>query len=84
MPACPSVSPCSPLGITAFFHAGDWPVGLLFVGLLGVFVSEFLVALGVNPIERLLGLVRVVTGLWLMYLTFAVALNAAAGFHLTV
>jgi hypothetical protein len=38
----------------------------------------------VKPTERLLGLIRVVTGLWLMYLTFAVTLNFAAGFQLTV
>jgi hypothetical protein len=74
----------SALGITVFFHAGDWPVGLLFVGLLGVYVCEFLVTLGVKSFERLLGLIRVLTGLWLMYLTFAVTLNFAAGFHLPV
>jgi hypothetical protein len=74
----------SALGITVFFHAGDWPVGLLFVGLAGVYVCEFFVTLGAKPFERLLGLVRVLTGLWLMYLTFAVTVNFAAGFHLTV
>jgi hypothetical protein len=74
----------SVLGVTVFFHAGDWPVGLLFVGLVGVYVSEFLVTLGAKPFERILGLIRVLTGLWLMYLTFAVTLNFAAGFHLTV
>ena len=41
-------------------------------------MSEFFVTLGVKPIERLLGLIRVVTGLWLMYQTFAVTLNVAA------
>jgi hypothetical protein len=74
----------SALGITVFFHAGDWPVGLLFVGLAGVYVCEFIVTLGAKRFERLLGLVRVLTGLWLMYLTFAVTLNFAAGFHLPV
>jgi hypothetical protein len=29
-------------------------------------------------------LIRLVTGMWLMYLTFAVTLNLAAGFRLTV
>lgn len=74
----------SALGITVFFHAGDWPVGLLFVGLAAVYVCEFFVTLGATTFERLLGLVRLTTGLWLMYLTFAVTLNLAAGFHLTV
>ncbi len=31
----------SVLGIVVFFSAGAWPVGLLFVGLTGVYVSEF-------------------------------------------
>jgi hypothetical protein len=74
----------SVLGVTVFVHAGDWPVGLLFVGLVGVYVSEFLVTVGTKPFERILGLIRVLTGLWLMYLTFAVTLNFAAGFHLAV
>ncbi|MDT4978651.1 MAG: hypothetical protein QOG07_530, partial [Pseudonocardiales bacterium] len=74
----------SALGTTVFFHAGDWPVGLLFVGLVLVYVSDFFVALGVKLFERVLGLVHVLTGLWLMYLMFAVALNFAAGFHWTV
>jgi hypothetical protein len=30
------------------------------------------------------GFMQFVTGLWLMYLTWAVALNLAAGFHLRV
>jgi hypothetical protein len=74
----------SALGVTVFFHAGDWPVGLLFVGLVAVYVCDFFVATGVRIFERALGLVHVVTGLWLMYLMFGVALNFAAGFHLTV
>ena len=74
----------SALGVTVFFHAGDWPVGLLFVGLVAVYVCDFFVAAGVRIFERALGLVHVVTGLWLMYLMFGVALNFAAGFHLTV
>ena len=74
----------SALGTIVFFHAGDWPVGLLFVGLVAVYVSDFFVAVGVRVFERVLGLVHVVTGLWLMYLMFGVALNSAAGFHLTV
>jgi hypothetical protein len=74
----------SALGITVFFHAADRPVGLLFVGLAGVYVCEFFVTLGAKPFERFLGLIRVLTGLWLMYLTFAVTLNFASAFHLPV
>jgi hypothetical protein len=74
----------SALGATVFFHGGDWPVGLLFIGLAGVYVVDFFIALGAKPFESVLGLIRLVTGMWLMYLTFAVTLNLAAGFHLTV
>jgi hypothetical protein len=74
----------SALGATVFFHAGDWPVGLLFLGLVAVYFSDFFVALGARFFERLLGLVHVLTGLWLMYLTFAVTVNFGAGFDWTV
>ena len=71
----------SALGATVFFHAGDWPVGLLFIALVAVYVCDFFSALGMKFFDRLLGLVHVLTGLWLMYLMFAATLNFAAGFH---
>jgi hypothetical protein len=74
----------SALGTTVFFHAGDWPVGLLFVGLVVVYVCDFFIALEVTLFGRILGLAHVVTGLWLMYLMFAVTVNFAVGFHWTV
>jgi hypothetical protein len=73
----------SVLGLIVFFHAADWPVGLLFIGLALVYVCDFFMAFGSQLSIRLLGVVHTVTGLWLMYLTFAVALDFAAGFHLT-
>jgi hypothetical protein len=72
----------SVLGLILFFRSGDWPVGLLFIGLALVYVCDFVLAFGSKLFGRLLGLVHVVTGLWLMYLTFAAALNFAGGFHL--
>jgi hypothetical protein len=83
----------SALGTTVFFKAGDWPVGLLFVGLTCVYVSEFVASLFVllrsrvvaAPTrlnifgERALGFSRLVTGAWLMYLTVAATLNATSG-----
>lgn len=72
----------SVLGVIVFFHAGDWSVGLLFVGLTWVYVSEFGTAFGSTIAHRVLGLAHLVTGLWLMYLTFAVTLNFTAGFDL--
>jgi hypothetical protein len=35
-----------------------------------------------NPAERVLGLVRIATGLWLMYLTFATTLDISLHYHL--
>ena len=84
----------SVLGLTVFFDAGDWPVGLLFCGLTAVYVSEFFASFrilarpmgaGREPLnlgEKALGVVHIVTGLWLMYLTFATVLNFASGFKL--
>jgi hypothetical protein len=97
----------SALGIVVFFKAGDWPVGLVFVGLTAVYVSEFLASMFMLPRarlaaldagataaerpqptrlnafgERALGLSRLVTGAWLMYLTVAATLNAASGTNL--
>jgi hypothetical protein len=99
----------SALGIVVFFHAGDWPVGLVFVGLAAVYVCEFFASIFILPRsrrlaldagatravevqptllnivgERALGFSRLLTGAWLMYLTFAVTLNTTSGFHLPV
>jgi hypothetical protein len=72
------------LGIIVFARAGDWPVCLLFIGLMTVYFSEFFASfkLFMPTSERLLGLCRVATGCWLMYLTYAVVLNLASGTHL--
>jgi hypothetical protein len=84
----------SVLGLTVFFRADAWPLGLLFIGLALVYVAEFFASfrIGVrvgadgrestNVGERALGLVHVVVGLWLMYLTVATTLDIASGFHL--
>ncbi len=69
-------------GAFVFFDAGVWAVGVLFVGLTAVYVTDFFVGVGVGAAERVLGLVHVVTGLWLMYLTVATILNTASGFSL--
>ena len=84
----------SVLGLTVFFHAGAWSVGLLFTGLTLVYIAEFFASFRIgakagaagqqssNPGEKALGLVHIVVGLWLMYLTVATTLNTASGFHL--
>ena len=71
----------SAMGVTVFFTVGDWPVGLVFAGLLAVYVSEFFVSVGVGLAERALGLFRIATGAWLMYLAFAVTVDFALAYH---
>src|SRR6201989_1401058 len=88
----------SVLGALVFFKAHDWPVGVLFIGLTGVYVSEFFASLfrrrpaadsagstQPTPIaslsERVLGGFHVVTGVWLLYLTWAITVNTALGWH---
>jgi hypothetical protein len=72
------------LGAVVFFGAHDNPVGALFVGLALVYICEFGASLGMAIWERALGLVHIAVGLWLMWLTVAVVLNTARGFHLPV
>lgn len=91
----------SVLGMVVFFSTGSWPLGVLFVGLTGVYVAELLASFHIgagrpaagadddsrsrgvaNPAERLLGSVRIVTGVWLLYLTFATTLNISLGYSL--
>lgn len=91
----------SALGVTVFFSAGAWPVGVLFAGLTAVYVSEFFASLGIgarrpalegeggaqaprpyNPGDRALGLFHILTGLWLMYLTFATTLDISLHYKL--
>ena len=71
----------SAMGATVFFSVGDWPVGLVFAGLLAVYVSEFFASIGIAIAERALGLFRIATGAWLMYLAYAVTLDFALGYH---
>jgi hypothetical protein len=99
---CIAFTIISVLGIVVFFHVGDEPVGGLFIGLTGVYLSEFWASLRGLPEreisrgwaktprfarmtelgERSLGFFHLGTGLFLMYLTFASALNFAAGYSL--
>jgi hypothetical protein len=85
----------SVLGMIVFFKASDWPVGLVFVGLTCVYISEFVATMfailpgptgqptSVNALgERAVGFFRLLTGAWLIYMTYAVTLDAASGMHL--
>jgi hypothetical protein len=84
----------SVLGATVFFLANAWPLGVLFIGLALVYCCEFFASFrigarvfregsdAINPGEKALGVVHILTGLWLMYLTFATTLNVASGYHI--
>ncbi len=72
----------SVLGAFVFFDVGLWAVGVLFVGLTWVYVSEFFASIPIPAFEKSLGAAHFVTGLWLMYLTVGTTLNLALGFHL--
>lgn len=80
----------SVLGIIAFFGAGDNPVGGLFIGLTGIYVSDFFASLGVDApgLSRIglrsLGFWHIGTGLWLLYLMFAVVLDFVLKYTLPV
>ncbi|MFJ9910583.1 hypothetical protein [Actinacidiphila glaucinigra] len=65
----------SALGATVFFAVDDWPVGLVFIGLFAVYLSKFVMSVGVPVAERVMGLFRLLTAAWLLYLTFAVVVN---------
>ena len=72
----------SGLGAFVFFDAGSWTVGVLFLGLLLVYIGEFFVSIKTAFGEPLLGFAHLATGIWLMYLTVATTLNIASGFKL--
>ena len=70
------------LGMVVFFGAGGWPVGVLFLGLTAVYVTDFMNATGMPMGLKLHGVAHLVTGVWLMYLTFGTVLNIASGYSL--
>ena len=72
----------SATGAFVFFDAGAWAVGLLFLGLVVVYLAEIVVGLGIGAGEKMLGAAHLVTGLWLMYLTVGTILDVASGFDL--
>jgi hypothetical protein len=69
----------SVLGALVFFKLKDPQVGGLFIGLICIYAAELLVSFkpnlpGIGSLgERLLGFFHLGTGIFLMYLTFAVA-----------
>jgi len=71
------------LGAIVFFKAGDAGVGGLFIGLTLIYLSDIMATfkLGGPTIgQRLLGFFHIGTGIWLMYLMFAVTLDFSVAF----
>lgn len=71
----------SVLGIVVFFGVGLWAVGILFVGLTGVYVTDIFSSLRIaRPLSlQLHGIAHLATGVWLMYLVWGVVLNIVLG-----
>ena len=70
----------SAMGANVFYKVGDWPVGLLFTGLFAVYFADFFASIRIPLGERALGFFHLITGLWLMYLAYAVAVDFALGY----
>ena len=70
------------LGVIIFFAAGDVPVAIVFIGLSLIYLTEAPFRFGVLPMGgRLVGLWQILTGIWLLYMTWAVTLNLSLGAH---
>lgn len=70
------------LGIIGFVMASDIPVAILFVGLSLIYLSEIPARfLNSKAAGKAVGLWQVLTGVWLMYLTYATVFNIALGQH---
>ena len=68
------------LGVDVFRRAGDIPVMILFVALAMIYAIEIPTHLfSWRSGSRLVGLLQFATGFWLMYLTYAVAVDLALG-----
>jgi hypothetical protein len=78
---CVAFMVISAVGANVFFAVGDWPVGLLFLGLFAVYFADFFAAIRIPLGERALGFFHLITGAWLMYLAYAVAVDFAIGYH---
>jgi len=73
------------LGVDVFLKAGDIPVMIVFIGLALIYATEIPTRLGGWASgARLVGLWQFLTGIWLMYCTYAVTVNLALGYKVWV
>jgi hypothetical protein len=70
----------SVLGADVFGRAGDIPVMIIFIGLILIYATEVPVRLlSWESGARLVGFFQFVTGIWLMYCTYAITVDLALG-----
>jgi hypothetical protein len=68
------------LGVDVFGRAGDIPVMIVFVGLTLIYAAEIPTRLlSWHAGVRLVGLFQFLTGIWLMYCTYAATVDMALG-----
>ncbi|HEY1579939.1 MAG TPA: hypothetical protein VGF82_22965, partial [Terracidiphilus sp.] len=68
------------LGVGVFLKAGDVPVMIIFLGLTLIYATEIPTNLfGWHAGHRLVGLFQCLTGIWLMYCTYAATVNFSLG-----
>ena len=68
------------LGVDVFWRSGDIPVMIIFVGLTLIYATEVPTRLlSWNSGNRIIGLLQLITGVWLMYCTYAMTVDLALG-----
>jgi hypothetical protein len=68
------------LGVNVFWRSGDIPVMIIFVGLSLIYATEVPTRLlSWNSGNRIIGLFQLITGVWLMYCTYAMTVDLALG-----
>ncbi|KYP81197.1 hypothetical protein [Ferroacidibacillus organovorans] len=75
----------SVLGTISFGMAGDQPAMILFIGLILIYISELMARFTqIQFWVKSLAFFQLITGIWLLYLTYGVTLNTANGLHFWV
>ncbi len=70
------------LGMISFLKAGDVPAGILFIGLSLIYIFEIYYRFTNSAFGgKAVAFFQLLTGIWLLYLTFGVTLNLANGMH---
>jgi hypothetical protein len=69
------------LGAVVFWRAGASAVAILFVGLSLIYATEIPTRFGVLRGQRLVGLWQLLSGVWLIYLTYGTVFNASLHRH---